>query len=98
MSHATKASNRGFARMNADGIGVDRVEYALALRRWASGHPSAALRAGSFSRAETNSGLRRFASGHDFSRADKPIIFVIPRGLQFPRDLLFFPEAAHETV
>ncbi|MFZ0314417.1 MAG: hypothetical protein WAL85_17055, partial [Candidatus Korobacteraceae bacterium] len=26
--------------------------------------------------------------GHDFSRADKPFIFVIPSGLQAARDLL----------
>jgi hypothetical protein len=30
-----------------------------------------------------------FVSGHDFSRADKRFIFVIPSGLQPARDLLF---------
>ena len=31
----------------------------------------------------------RFVSGHDFSRADKLFVFVIPSGLQPARDLLF---------
>jgi Fe-S cluster assembly protein SufD len=35
------------------------------------------------------SALERFVTGHDFSRADKPFIFIIPSGLQPARDLLF---------
>src|SRR5208283_4402329 len=36
-----------------------------------------------------NSLLRGFVSGHDFSRADKSFVLVIPSGLQPARDLLF---------
>ena len=36
-----------------------------------------------------NSISARFVSGHDFSRADKLFVFVIPSGLQPARDLLF---------
>ena len=30
--------------------------------------------------------LECFVTGHDFSRADKPLIFIIPSGLQAARD------------
>ena len=36
-----------------------------------------------------NSISARFVSGHDFSRADKLFVLVIPSGLQPARDLLF---------
>jgi hypothetical protein len=35
------------------------------------------------------SGCACFVSGHDFSRADKPFIFLTPSGLQPARDPLF---------
>jgi hypothetical protein len=38
--------------------------------------------------------LKCFVTGHDFSRADKPFTFVILRGVQAARNLLFrlFPQ------
>ena len=44
-----------------------------------------------FSRLLKKSRCERFVSWHDFSRADKSFIFVIPSGLQPARDLLFRP-------
>jgi len=54
---------------------------------------------GTASRAAEKVRFERFVMGHDFSRADKPFIFVIPSGLQSARDLLFrlFPQPVQEV-